>query len=422
MFPKKEGDTPTLQTRAVAILPGGKGKKKVAALPLTGCAFGRTLSQRKGGAEYYSLKEEGGAKAVHRSNVQCWEKEGRSLYFVDVATGRLIKKIFDNDLLPANGLTLPSPIVGTPTAYPDALGTLATQGFVMDADGVLWRIDMSKDDPQPNDPQNGWTMRPFHDLFFDKAGVETETTFEKPILTLDEKRRMVVIVGTGDTDNFEKSAANNRVVSLTEVTGAGTGADAYEALINWELRNQGPTGHGFTDGELVTGTMALFDGQLFFASFISQSGTSDACDYGRGRLWSVHYLNRDTTALNSNYNAPAAPGTYAPVFISVPVDPDPNSDTRLFNTTVANARKNLLIQGLGTTQRLACSADEEDFLNSYFSPGLANIEENSAPSIWVVAQASGGEQRANGSLGGIQTPVPRPRTFSRVTSWATSVD
>lgn len=434
-FGARSGDIPSIQTRAVAILPGGVGKKGVST---PGCVAGQTTSMRGPSDQQYASRRVGVADpAPHRAGTQCWEAEGRALYFVDVETGELIKAIHDSDTDPWNGLTLPSPIVGTPTAYQDAVGLLATRGFVMDADGVMWRFDMSAEDPQKDSQMEGWTMRPFHDLFWDLDKNDGQTSYERPILSLDAARNVVVLVGTGNTDNFEDLNALNRVVSLTELSTVSepTLPEHYQAQINWELRNEKETGRGLVRSELVTGSMALFEGKLYFATFISDSATGDSCDYGRGRMWSVDYLARDPTHENVPYDLdPPASGsewdvidggdpplTYGPLRHDLPSD---DGDAALVNVPPDEARKNLLIQGLGTTQRVTCSAASgTDAPGNYFSPSLPTITQTTPPAIWIVAQASEDEAPGGGSkLGDVGTPVNRGITFSRITSWASSVD
>jgi type IV pilus assembly protein PilY1 len=432
-FAMPPSTTPVVQTRAVAILSGGVGKKKSSSstpLNTPGCIAGTTLAMRKAGSVYKSWREDarvvGSANEVdHRYGTpQCWERQGRALYFVDVETGVLIKKVFDSDTDTTNGILLPSPIVGTPTAYQDAVGTIADRGFVMDADGVLWRIDMSSQDVDKDHGDKGWTMRPFHDVFYNKKYTSaSETTYERPILTVDDERRVVVLIGTGDTDNFEKPGADNRIVSLTEVShkDAPVVPDDWQAMINWELVNEGTSGNALYPTELVTGAMALFEGQLFASTFVSNTGSGNACEYGRGRLWSLSYNDRDTSDRNPPGEDGVASETFGPLRIKVTSDVAEDSDDELFNVTLDKAVPNLLIQGVGTTQRAACTVPDPD-LKSYFAPTLADITQTAEPAIWVVAQASRGSQRANARLGNVQAKIKRPITFSRVTSWATSVD
>jgi type IV pilus assembly protein PilY1 len=426
--PSSSSSGGTVQTRAVAILPGGMGEKA----PDGTCTFNRTVSMKQpNNLNYRTLHAEDINQYLdHRSAVQCWKRRGRALFFVDVETGQLIKKVFDDDKDPTNGIFLPSPIVGTPTAYLDSVGTTADRGFVMDADGVLWRIDMSSQDVDKDHAGKGWTMRPFHDLFWDKPVPykASETTYERPVLTLDEQRRLVVLVGTGDTDNFEKKDADNRIVSLTEFikTDPVTGPEDYMAKINWELRNENGSGNAYAmyPSEMVTGSMALFDGVLYAATFISNSGGTNSCEYGRGRLWSLDYIHPDPNwNIKQCDGCVAAPPYKGPTLIKPLAISSADNDNDKFNLTFDQAIPNMLVQGIGTTQRPACTPeDKDDPLNTYFSPTLPPLQETAPPAIWIVAQASGGTQRGGSRMGGIQGEAGRSPMFSRVTSWATSVD
>ncbi|MET0386430.1 MAG: PilC/PilY family type IV pilus protein [Polyangiales bacterium] len=418
--------------RAMAILPGGKGIPNTNPASSPGCNGLSTPAMyvpNSAKTLYTSTDDPDantGAKTLrHRAEVRCWEAQGRSLFFVDVETGQLIKKIHSY----GSGVLFPSPLIGSPTAYQDAVGTVATEGFVVDADGVVWRIDLAATNPQPTNPTEGWTVRPFHDLFWDRGPSEGETTYERPILSLDESRRVVVIVGTGDTDNFEKSTIENRVVSMTEIaqTGANKPAD-YSAAVNWELRVDG-SDKSFVPSEMVTGQMSLFQGQLYLASFISVSDTSDLCARGRGRLWSVDYRKRDLARANPSSGSSTSGGvvTYSPLRLDV-ASPDTsgsNADIGLFNITKGAAEPNLLVQGLGTTQRATCNSALPDDTGNYFARIRLPIIQQSAPSIWIVAQASSNNrtrQRAGSQLGTLQVQLTRPMAFSTLASWAGSIE
>lgn len=415
--------------RAMVILSGGKGELETT----PGCI---RSSMRLSTTRPYNthpqpdLTEE---PFNHRTDVRCWKNRGRALYFVDVETGQLIKKIGDG----STGITFPSPLIGSPTAYQDSVGTVASEGFVMDADGVLWRIDMTATDPKPSDPLAGWTARPFHDLFWDGLPADGETSYERPILSLDEKHQLVVIVGTGDTDNFEKANVLNRVVSLTELvkTTTPTSPTDYIAGLNWEIRpnpSDSDGARGFVPSELVSGSMALFASQLFFASFISQADENNPCSNGLGRLWSVHFTNRDPKMINtvnatSSY---AVKPTYGPLRIAVTaagVDARDNPDTARFNVLKSQAEPNLLVLGLGSTQRATCEGLEDPKVGNYYSEKgmLESIKSSKPPVISIVAQVSSGDdsrKRAGSDLGTLDVKLDRPKEFSQVSAWAGSIE
>jgi type IV pilus assembly protein PilY1 len=418
---------------AVAILPGGVGELGA----VTGeCSAGRTDTMRKQSTsapfETFPALDTGAQALRHRFQVRCWLPQGRALYFVEVKTGILIKKIY---LDPDNGDRhfFPSPLVSAPAVYPAETGALTTQAFIVDADGVIWRIDMSAEDqradsalPHGEDddahPREGWTARPFHDIFFETLPENGELTYEAPILSVDGDGRVVVIVGTGDNNNFVKPTVHNKVVSLTQlVMPSVSGPERFVAGLNWEMKvTNGASGTRLTASELVTGTMALFNGTLFFATFQAISG-GDACDLGKGRIHAVHYRNRDTAA---NPNGGAIP-TYPPLLMQ---DLAIGASASIINVAPEAAVDNLMLMGLGLTQRPSCiQVDTESF--DVWDQDLTSINQLAPPAIFLVAQGSGNtgtgtllQDRAGSRLGSVELQVDRPASMSRVVSWATSVD
>jgi type IV pilus assembly protein PilY1 len=414
--------------RAMAILSGGRGSKEAGPGCNTTNNTTRSFRVPNSTTDYTTRSETSltSAELRHRSEVQCWGRKGRAMFFVDVETGRLIKKVFDTDNNVANGIMFPSPLIGSPTAYQDTVGTLATEGFVVDADGVVWRIDLTATDPRPDDALNGWTLRPFHDIFWDKLPPSGETSYEKPILSLDKKHQLIILLGTGDTDNFEKPGVQNRVVSLTELPKVPTpkGPADYQAALNWELRaDDAADAVGLVSSELVTGTMSLFDEQLYLASFISYTDATDACAFGAGRLWSVHFTDRDTTSPNQGGLGNAL--TYPPKRIPVGT----GAEKSLFNVAKTGAEQNLLILGLGATQRQTCNAKADNLGDNYYAPAgsLVSIKQEATPSIWIVAQASrkladGQTSIGNSRLNTVEVKMSRPLEFSQVSAWAGSIE
>lgn len=427
--------------RAVAVLPGGVGEYGPSLIP-GDCENGATnpqmLNTSGDASSRFRTFNDASAGATtpvhyHRQDVRCWRDLGRSLHFVDVGTGRLIKKIHLTD--PGDSTSrriFSSPLVSSPAVYRDGVGTLASRGFVVDADGVIWRIDMSDAGQHPdseihdtNDPMQGWTVRPFHDIFWDRGPAEGELTYEAPIVSVDVQGRLVVIAGTGDTNNFLKPTVENRVVSLTEIidpstVGAPTPA-SWRAAFNWEKRVK-PT-DGFVASELVTGSMALSEGQLFFGTFISLVPGGNACDLGKGRLFAVNYLERD--ALDANGTTPP---TYGPKEL-VGIDPD---DTGLFNATPSEAKDNLLVMGLTLTSRPSCNfinAGVTDIWNEWL-PYIQERAGGDGDATYLVAHASGDisaggpiQQHKLSKFGSVEVQVHRARQqLTRILSWATSVD
>jgi type IV pilus assembly protein PilY1 len=300
--------------------------------------------------------------------------------------------------------------------------------FVTDADGVVWRADISDPDP------SNWVAKPFHDMFWDQGPLSGELSYEAPLLTVDDAEQLIVIVGTGDTENFVKPTVENRVASLTEViTGTGTPTpDSYKAKLNWEFGVPTPSSAlGMVPSELVTGSMALFQGQLFFGTFIAITG-SDACNYGSGRIHAVDYHLYDTSVQNnrgftlsgtSNGSSSGA-RSYGPVRLTTAnISTDAST---VINVPATSALSNFLVMGLGITQRTPCSTVEPENGTDLFGQSHPRVTDLTPPSVYLVAQASGTNSLVNRAtsqaLGSVQLKLTKKKTVSRVTSWATSVD
>lgn len=429
--------------RAVAVLPGGVGEfgpSGVADECVGGAPNPQMLNGSGATASRFRTYNNPNIDAMtpihyHRSDIRCWKDIGRSLHFVDVETGELIKKIH----LTTPGDTTSrrvfvSPLVSTPAMYRDTVGSIASRGFVVDADGVIWRIDMS-DATQTTclpdavtgtcAPLAGWTVRPFHDIFWDRGPSDGELSYEAPLVSVDVNGNLVVIAGTGDTNNFLKPTIENRVVSLTELLdpaslGAPTPA-SWRAAFNWEKRVRATD--GFVPSELMTGSMVLSESQLFFGTFIAINPGGDACDLGRGRLFAVHYHDADPLDANGT-----SPPTYGPRVLTG-VDP---GNAGLFNVSPDNAAENFLVMGLTLTTRPSCTfvnAGVTDIWGEYLpylEQGNAN---NTANATYLVAHASGDiktggaiQQHKLSRFGSIELEIERKKKLARILSWATSVD
>ena len=416
----------SLKNGAVAILSGGVGQVGNSGVA-NDCVNGTNPQMLLGSTRWSGFPDIGSTTPardlLYRTDFRCWESQGRALYFIDVETGELIKRIARD--ASNTRFLFPVPLVSTPVIFQNEIGTAASRAFVVDAAGVIWRIDLGTTEPQPNDGMKGWTARPFHDIFWDSDEFGGEVSYETPVMSVDELGRVVVIVGTGDTDNFLKTSVRNKVVSVTEVIDKGITAlepaDSWAAALNWE-KVQKPG--SFEVSELVTGSMGLFAGQLYFGSFIGVSGAD--CDYGRGRVHAVDYVKRDINDRNPVIGS--NPPTYGPVVLqNVAVGSD---STSLINVTEADAEPNLMIMGLGITQRPTCDLDNPNLNDPWGQKNVVDVSSDSEPALFLVAQGSGDsgtnsvlrDNAGAGRLLNVQLEINRPKTKGRVLSWATSVD
>jgi type IV pilus assembly protein PilY1 len=242
------------QVRAVAILPGGQG---------VACTGSRRPTAGRTRAEYPT----GGAR-----DVQCWNRLGRALYVVDVATGQVIQEFGPDHF--------PSPLTGSVVV--DSSGvTTASAAYFFDEDGILWRLSMLSTDPR------NWKAAPIYDMF-STPPVPSDTSLASyqlgrrpayaPTLLRDKTGNIVLLAGTGDVDS-PRDTARHRVVSLTEVRGAQRNNEiSAEIRLNWQI--------DLNQNEAVTGPLTVFQDVVYFGTF--QSGATSLCSLGTSRLWGAH--------------------------------------------------------------------------------------------------------------------------------------
>ena len=254
------------QSRGVIMLPGGQG-----------VVDGSSCAVPSGPQLPEGMDTASGVDISPRANRRCWRDEttvpaatrhGRMLYFIDMITGTIIEELDET--------TFPAPLNGAISVYRGDTGTVGSAAYTVDADGVLWRIDLSS--PEPGD----WEAEAIHDLYYDELSDVAEPTFYPPALTKDVFGRVVILTGTGNIDVLDDATAINQVVSITEKLDFnldGT-VDTIEGRLNWEIE--------LDPGEQMTGPIELFGGQVFFGSFKAASGTAiDACPFGGSRIFGL---------------------------------------------------------------------------------------------------------------------------------------
>lgn len=375
-----------LQERAIAVLPGGAGTID-SALALANGTSGCTslVSSRPSPVP-------AGVTST-RAGRRCWSatSRGRSLYVVDVATGELLRQ-FDST-------TISSPITGGVSLFSGDTGQFATRGFVVDADGVLWRLDMSVPDPTQ------WTFTPMHDLYWADGATVGQPVYDPPIVSVDNQGNPVVIVGGGDQDNLEGSTPT-RVVSVTELVDRTVTPSPSSASVNWEVRMQ--------PGEQVTGPMVLYNNYVYFGTFWSNPDPTNACSYGSSKIWGLHYLNAGGTA-PTPYTSGIVGGRFPQpglVGVSGAID--------TFYSTYSG-----IVFGVGITQRPNCSTGAnitDQYLGSRYA--ISNLRPGQ---FQLVAQVSGtAPTSVPATASSVQTvtvaSLPPPSAQSRALSYQPAAD
>jgi type IV pilus assembly protein PilY1 len=276
---------------AVAIIPGGagkwvkgsKGKGKGAAKKASGKACPGRITGGGKGKGFGNIK----GKYKPRKKGSCWEDgPDKNLMVVRLSDGKILRVFADDPLNVASGILsslitdapIDAPLTGIPVAYPSQPGQVANRAYVGDADGGLYRLDMSSTDPAK------WEV----DLIWDSFSLSTDTDDDGqpiegyPVVSVDEVGNTVIVFATGDQELLQyNSDMLNRVWSITEKPIASGNFD-YTIEENWVLQ--------FKQGKRATGPISVFDGAAYFSTFTpADPAAKSACTSGYGSVWGVHY-------------------------------------------------------------------------------------------------------------------------------------
>ncbi len=310
-----------------------------------------------------------------------------------------------------------SPVIGTPAVYPSIIGAVAQKIFVGDADGTVWRIDVSSSSPA------AWTVNLFQDLV-NTAAVspspgpqESQPISTPPILSLDASGSIVLNVATGDQENIVvKPGEKNYVYSVQE--GRPSATSPARATVLWYL----PLPLLPTDaGERVTGPMTVFDRTLYFATYTPSVPTSStACDQGgKSTLWGMDYFNPANVLAKNAGGAPRwcklSPGV-DPVTGACPTALVPNEDPGLFDPTLKGA----IIPGVTIKAAQSCAA----FDSTPGDPNITNITATRFDIAFGSTSARPSGSAATGTPQAQRSSIarPLPRTTASVDAWALVVD
>jgi type IV pilus assembly protein PilY1 len=181
-------------------------------------------------------------------------------------------------------------MTGQPVAYPADVGAVADRVFIGDQDGTLWRLNFASASGKTDD----WTLGMFFDGFpkdgaaFPYVWNSGQPIISAPIISVDRIGNITVAFSTGQQEAIGSATGlANFVWSLTELPSADR--KQLTPKVNWYL--------ALTDtlsGDRVIGSMALFNGDLFFST-VGPDASHDSCSSGSGKVWGMHYLDSSGT-------------------------------------------------------------------------------------------------------------------------------
>ncbi len=397
-----------LRQYGVAILPGG-----IDGSPVTGGACQRGVASGLFAAATYEAHD---TTVGRRAYVRQWGPTcaspvaGRSLTVVRLDTGEIIRHFARVGEAPATltsaGIVVnspfDSPVTGTPVVFPNVLGAPAQKAYVGDADGTIWRLDLSSKNP------SNWKVELFHDMAYlgdqGAPGAARSQPISIPlVLSVDNAGEPLVNAATGDQENLVHAPGlDNWVASIGDKAGRGK--------VNWSLE--------LTDGERVTGPMSVFDRTLYYASFRPNPPQLGQCSKpGEPYLWGVDYATAKSGNISlggddrwckltgsGNSNVDAASGTCA--------------GAKDQKEAVGASMGYTLIPGVTVRQSLACAT--QDTSGDPAFTGMAATEY--ALSFGRSDARTGQAASAVPQSARTSVRIPRPRTPARLDSWAYVID
>jgi type IV pilus assembly protein PilY1 len=337
-----------------------------------------------------------------RQTVRCWqnaseEGPGRSLTIVRIDNGEVLMN-FRGALdegppgLVATGrakvVPFDSPITGVPVAYPSQTGQVASKIYVGDADGSLWRIDVSSTKP------NQWSVDFAWDAYAmtgDNAQ-SSEAIQTAPVISIDPFGNNVILFATGEQTQFSGGyKSQNRVWSLKETNVLGVNSISD----NWV--------QPLTDGTRVTGPITLFNGVAYFSTYSPSDTNTAACSAGNGSIWGVDYLA----------NVAGGPvGRYAV---------DPNDLSQGYVTNIQQP-SGVIVFGVAVAQTPTC-IETQTFNDPYLGSrvSVSNVSDSRFELVFQTG-GIGGQPSDNSKTKTTTRVLASPRQIARIDSWASVME
>ncbi|MEI8257176.1 MAG: PilC/PilY family type IV pilus protein, partial [Deltaproteobacteria bacterium] len=327
--------------------------------------------------------------------VRCWQgTTGQYLYVVDLQTGALIRRFGPTG----------SPIVGSPSLWVGTPGAVSTRAYVGDADGDVWRLDMSDPDP------TRWRFAVSFDGFYDAGQMAGQPIVAPPVLSVDRNGDTLIAIGSGDPDlleGFDRNLiATYREAAVTDTAGAVTSVTASNV---WQQRYGTDNTNGdLFAGERLTGNLSLFNGNLYFGTFVP-ANSADSCQLGFSRLWGVDQVQVVGGRPAARLDLDGDPSTTADV---VRVTQDINGNGSI--TDDANA----VLFGVGIVRRPTCVTTTAT-TDPYLGTPRQFVDGMSGGDFRLVVQTGRGGSSAGGSRTNVVSRViPPPITETSVKAWA----
>jgi type IV pilus assembly protein PilY1 len=426
----KQSSTPAITS--LFMDPDGKGARQIGVAILPGGQDSGPSTSASGGpfckraATSTTPDSAPVGRFTARNAVRCWGTNkqwddpvvGRSLSVVRLDTGEIVRVFMrltdvpaNDTLLAAKRITdakLDSPMIGIPVVYPQDVGADATRVFVGDADGTVWRFDLSSSDPSK------WTGELFLDLYNATDADASTTAWSDgqpvqlaPVTSLDANGNVVLNLATGSQETFDSTGVHF-VYSITEKVDLQNSPVKLRAAPNWWLD---PATVTHTLGERVSGPMTVFDGVLYFATYGAAQAGAQSCSSGHGRVWGLDFVQPADTSSSPDLSKGGLPR----------LSPPPANHSQYFQPDESdNSLLGVVIPGVSIKATPACAGLGTAGNDQYVAGAMHSQQQGLSMSStqFSLSAQLGAPNNSGTATKQLDVPVATPASPTIIDSWA----
>ncbi len=347
--------------------------------------------------------------------------------------------ILDPDvMLPEDGQIgfFDSPMTSPPMPFPSGPGKIASRVYVGDADGTMWRIDLSNPNPK------NWTAKIAFDAYnyastantmadarvqvgpgatgtlgsvLSSRSISGANTFAvkgqpintAPILSLDSMQQTTVSFATGDNEGFQLESPNAINVLVTFVDYYDPTLNRFRPYVNRRAPGAPLSDPfkgiemAFMDGAGVTGPLNLFDGQLMFAYFLPRTTTT--CTFGKGGWCAPKFLDHAAANVpDAAMDLNGSPGTLE---------------------LCSDFAGNEVVFGIQINQKPSCLPPAETFGDPWLAGTYKAITTSSTGAYEIVMHTGqGGTAEGGAQTKSTRKSLKTPRSQTFVQSWVNAIE
>lgn len=332
---------------------------------------------------------------------------GRAIYVVDMQTGSLLRRFvsYEDRYDTGTEKLFEHPVTGSPALYDSRPGSLVTRGFVGDADGRMFRIDLSNPDPSK------WYVELFFDPRQEIDGFDEHTLLGpaafKPALSKGSTllgNDLLVFYGLGEVGDLSVSNTKQLMIAVRErITPSLTGTDhrvtvSGEKVWHYAFQSRNPSTPSDSFSEKLTGAPVVFNSGVYFTTFVEPG--ADACAPGWSRIYGMKFegdlspTNSDVTSIEPEglfraYSATDLEPGQARVPQTTACYPSDGNCLAYQPDNIADLQEAIVVRGLTITQGQTCRPTPvDDEIGDPLDPGRSTSASSQQPTLMAQSTSS----------------------------------